>query len=291
MKTIRIKLTTTEEMLGMSPSDKEIYDTFIASKNPNPVNDENESDYIPEDLDVKGKTIFPVLDDGTPFFWNYQIKGFFKDACSMLARVVEKDENGKKKKGLNESAKLTSYKKVIDGLIFVSPRKIPIILPEGADIGTCQRPLRAQTAQGERIALAASDAIPAGAQLTFDVKMLSDDHEKVLLEWLEYGELRGLGQWRNSGKGTFTFEILAAASGITLDQKELKLKVKQSEVLVPTVTPDNAENKSVVWKSTNTSVATVDTNGEVTAVGKGTAEIVATTVDGGFKATSKVVVK
>jgi hypothetical protein len=26
-------------------------------------------------------------------------------------------------------------------------------------------------------------------------------------EWLEYGELRGLGQWRNSGKGRFTAEV------------------------------------------------------------------------------------
>ena len=40
------------------------------------------------------------------------------------------------------------------------------------------------------------------------IKMLSDEHEKVVREWLDYGELRGLGQWRNSGKGIFTYEIL-----------------------------------------------------------------------------------
>lgn len=28
------------------------------------------------------------------------------------------------------------------------------------------------------------------------------------MEWLDYGKLRGLGQWRNSGKGRFTYEIL-----------------------------------------------------------------------------------
>lgn len=211
MKKLKVRLTTTEEMLGMSPSDKEIYDTYIAAKNPNPQEEENESDFI-SDTDIKGKTIFPVLDDGTPFFWNYQIKGFFKDACGMLSRVVEKDENGKKK-GLSESAKLTAYKKVIDGLIFVFPRKIPIIMPEGAKIDTCQRPLRAQTAQGERIALASSDAIPAGATIEFEIKLLSDTYENAVLEWLEYGELRGLGQWRNSGKGTFTYEIIDGDNG------------------------------------------------------------------------------
>lgn len=28
------------------------------------------------------------------------------------------------------------------------------------------------------------------------------------MEWLDYGKLRGLGQWRNSGKGRFTYELL-----------------------------------------------------------------------------------
>ncbi len=288
MKTLRFQLTTTEEMLGMSPSDKEIYDNFIASNNPEP-STENESDYIPDNVDAKGKTIFPVLEDGTPFFWDYQIKGFFKDACGMLARVVEKDEKGKKKAGITESAKLTSYKKVIDGLVFVFPRKIPIILPEGViDMETCQRPLRAQTAQGERIALASSDSIPAGATITFDVKLLSDDIENALLEWLDYGELRGLGQWRNSGKGTFTYKIVQMVDGVTLDYKSLRLKVGQSNVLEPTVSPENADNKSVTWSSSNTDVVNVNNSGEILAVGKGSAVITVTTVDGNKTASCTV---
>ncbi len=32
--------------------------------------------------------------------------------------------------------------------------------------------------------------------------------ESLVREWLTYGRLRGLGQWRNSGKGRFTFEEL-----------------------------------------------------------------------------------
>ena len=39
----------------------------------------------------------------------------------------------------------------------------------------------------------------------FDVILLDDSHEKVVREWLDYGILRGIGQWRNSGKGRFTY--------------------------------------------------------------------------------------
>ena len=140
--------------------------------------------------------------------YDYQIKGFFKDACSMLNRLSEKDpETGRKKKAVNESGKLTAYKKVIDGMIFPQPRMITIHIPDGDEIGYCERPLRAQTAQGERVALAISEEVPAGSWLEFDVVCLDDGHIPAVLEWLDYGQLRGLGQWRNSGKGRFTYVI------------------------------------------------------------------------------------
>lgn len=34
-----------------------------------------------------------------------------------------------------------------------------------------------------------------------------DAYEAALLEWLDYGILRGLGQWRNSGKGRFSYVV------------------------------------------------------------------------------------
>lgn len=37
---------------------------------------------------------------------------------------------------------------------------------------------------------------------------MDDSHEKAVREWLDYGVLRGIGQWRNSGKGRFTYEVL-----------------------------------------------------------------------------------
>ena len=124
----------------------------------------------------------------------------------MLARIAAKDANGKKIKTANESVKITAYKKVIDGLVFVLPREIPLIMPDDCSIGVCQRPLRAQTAQGERVALAISETAPAGTQVEFTIKLLSDEHEAATREWLDYGSLRGIGQWRNSGKGRFEWE-------------------------------------------------------------------------------------
>ena len=208
MKKLTAKLTTFEPILGTSPNNADIYREFIASKAPDASTVEDEVAAVGADsVAEKGTTVFPRDENARPFFWDYQIKGMFKDACQMLARVPGKDENGKKIKSGNESAKLTAYKKVIDGLIFVQPRKIPIQFD--GEIEICQRPLRAQTAQGERVALAASEQIPAGAEIEFSVICLNDEHVKAVREWLDYGFLRGLGQWRNSGMGRFTWEEIA----------------------------------------------------------------------------------
>lgn len=52
------------------------------------------------------------------------------------------------------------------------------------------------------------EEIAAGAKLEFSILVMSDDLVPAVKEWLSYGKLRGLGQWRNSGKGRFLCEIL-----------------------------------------------------------------------------------
>ena len=138
----------------------------------------------------------------------------------MLSKLTKKDpETGKKGKAVNESSKITAYKSVIDGLIFVVPRKIPFKF--NGDITICQRPLRASTAQGERIALASSEEIPAGAEIEFQVLCMSDDHLKAVIEWLEYGYFRGIGQWRNSSKGRFCYEAYDEKMGYICGNMDL----------------------------------------------------------------------
>lgn len=209
MKRLTARLTTFEPMLGTSPANREIYREFIGSKAPDASSVEDEVAALGADaVAEKGMTVFARNAEGKPVIWDYQIRGMFKDACQMLSRVAGKDpETGKKLKGANESSKLTAYKKVIDGLIFVQPRQIPVDFD--GEMSICERPLRAQTLQGERVALASSEQIPAGAVLEFDVICLNDEHVKAVREWLDYGFLRGLGQWRNSGMGRFTWEEVA----------------------------------------------------------------------------------
>lgn len=78
-------------------------------------------------------------------------------------------------------------------------------------------------------------------------------------------------------------------SSITLNKITDSLTVGQSDTLIATVTPDNATNKTVTWTSSDPSIATVDSNGKVTAVKAGTATITATTTDGSNLSASCVV--
>ena len=75
-----------------------------------------------------------------------------------------------------------------------------------------------------------------------------------------------------------------AVTGITLDKPSLTLTVGQTATLAATISPANADNKGVKWSSSKNSVATVDSDGTVTAVQEGQAKITVTTADGGFTA-------
>ena len=73
--------------------------------------------------------------------------------------------------------------------------------------------------------------------------------------------------------------VMVLAAGITLDRDSLSLRAKgDTATITASVTPDNAPVKEVTWTSSDESVATVDENGNVTAIGKGMALITATTV-------------
>ena len=78
---------------------------------------------------------------------------------------------------------------------------------------------------------------------------------------------------------------------VTLDKTELTLTEGETGTLTATVKPDNADNRKVTWSSDKTEVATVDGDGNVTAVKPGEAVVTVTTEDGGKTATCKVTVK
>ena len=82
-----------------------------------------------------------------------------------------------------------------------------------------------------------------------------------------------------------------AVTGVSLNKTSLSLTVGESQSLSATVSPSNASDKSVSWKSSDTSVATVDGSGNVKAVKAGTAKVTVTTKDGSKTATCNVTVK
>ena len=204
MKDVKVRITFTEKVLGTASANTDLHSEFIASKAPDAKSREEEIEAIGvEAYEEKSMTVFPKDENGNPIFWDYQIKGFFKDSCSALQRC--KGESFAK-----ATCKLKAYKKIIDGLFFVYPRQIPIKM--NGELGDLQRPLRAQTAQGERVALARSETVPAGSSIEITIKAMSDEYVDALMEWLEYGQYKGLGQWRNAGFGRFTYEILDDAA-------------------------------------------------------------------------------
>ncbi len=72
-------------------------------------------------------------------------------------------------------------------------------------------------------------------------------------------------------------------TSVTLNKSTLTLTKYDTSILTATVLPTNATNKTLTWTSSNTSVATVDGDGKVTAVGPGTATITAKSNDGSNK--------
>ena len=122
MKTLEVKLTFTEEVLGTAPNDEDVYRNFIASKAPDAQTIEEEiAEHGAEAVGDKGMTVFGY-EDGIPCLYDYMIKGFFKDSCSMLKKATG-----------SKSASIKAHKKMVDGLIFVAPRLIHLNIPDGTE--------------------------------------------------------------------------------------------------------------------------------------------------------------
>jgi len=199
---MKIKITFTEPLLGTLSGNKEIAEDFIISKHPEGQSEE-ESEMHPDEELEKSSTIF-ARDGDKLMLWDYQFKGFFKEACEQMIYSGTMTQEELKKYRLTPYL----YKKTIDKQIFVNPRKIYLELPEGAKPEFIERPLRGQTMKGERICLARSESAPPGTKIRIDVSCLNKNLEKFIVQWLNYGALLGMGQWRTSGCGRFSYKII-----------------------------------------------------------------------------------
>ena len=116
---------------------------------------------------------------------------------------------------------------------------------------------------------------------TEDGKHWNFTHDRVT------GNITLKARW--SDGGTPTPPSTVAVTGVTLDKASMTLAKGGSETLTAAVAPGNATNKTVLWSSTDASVAAVS-NGSVTAAKAGMALIIARTADGNHIAVCTVTV-
>ena len=189
-----LKVTFTESVLGTQPQ-KDVATEFITSKavDENGNLPEDELMRLPEALEKGTTAFFHDPTTGAPLMCDYQIKAFLK-------------ETGRTFNGLRGVKNLRNK---IDNLVFVEPRWVELHLPDGGKITYCERPLRAETAQGPRTGLARSEELPAGTW--FECKVVVYDggniSEPLLRDLLDYGKRKGYLQWRNGGHGRFVYEL------------------------------------------------------------------------------------
>jgi len=193
--TYDLEITFTTPVLGTQPQ-KDVAVEYITSKAINPETGELPEDEVgtlPEELE-KGTTAFHRLDD-RPIYYDYMVKGFFKEVGNFF--------NGK--------LGVKNLRSKIENACFVLPRQIVLNIPDGKGIDFLSRPLRAQTAQGPRTSLARSEKLPEGTSFKCQLLVFEGEvTENILREILDYGMLKGLGQWRNGGHGRFTYTLTKA---------------------------------------------------------------------------------
>ncbi|MFB9328003.1 Ig-like domain-containing protein [Paenibacillus aurantiacus] len=107
------------------------------------------------------------------------------------------------------------------------------------------------------------------------------------------GDVKNKAASVQTGLGTYgTYTVTKTSpTGITLSNSTLSMVEGSTKKLLPTIAPVNSVTDwTINWTSNNSSVATVDKSGNVTAVSPGTAIITATTEDGDLTAQSTVTV-
>ena len=229
-----VELTLTKEMLGTNPLNPLTLDKFIIERQKkliakqNSVEDhdnpyykakqisadrqekelaalEENKDNTSLGLDDKGVTCFFRHED-KPAIGSHMILGFLKAANSALSKtayyrrgVVMRDD-AFTNSIINQHCSVPTEFIIPDKDIVRDNSGMPFYL---------QRPILCSTPKGARTSLARSEQIPAGAKLNFTLQVLKNsplttEHLETLFS---YGEMKGLGQWRNAGYGTFSFYL------------------------------------------------------------------------------------
>jgi len=138
-------------------------------------------------------------------------------------------------------------------------------------------------------------SIDGGVSFPYQV---ADNSGSTIISDLDQGTYNLWVRWGNNEcpleLGGYTIDedcTIIPVTGVEVDPITLTLIEGETESLVATVSPVDATDTSINWSSSDMSVATVDSNGQVTAINAGTVTITVTTNDGGFEATSDITVE
>lgn len=200
----KYRLVGRTPILGSQPASESIRTQYVASKAPDSALSEEERKLFADEVrEVAGLTVFardPDQDDQIVIL-DYMVRGFFKAAFAATQALVG----------------MKAYKSKVDRFLFVAPRRIPI-LRDGEPIydedSQYERTLRADTPKGPRTGLQASECIDTPWSVEIELRLIENaaTAKSPALTWenveiaLDYGELSGLGQFRNGSFGTFSWE-------------------------------------------------------------------------------------
>lgn len=193
---------TLEELLERDLSDQEF--SGLREGNPDTLKALKETF---AELYMKSTTCFlRNPDNGNVCISSHMIHGYLKAAGESISRTLPR-KNGTM---LNSAAYTQS---IINMHCMINPDLIDascdVMRNDEESIIYLQRPLRAKTPQGPRIALAKSEQLPKGTEFYFTISVLKNSPltKEVLEALLRYGCMKGLGQWRNAGYGRFEYEV------------------------------------------------------------------------------------
>ena len=161
------------------------------------------------------------------------------------------------------------------GTVVYAPTITTESLPDG-EVGTAyNKPL---TATGDApITWTVSGTLPDGLSLDAATGIISGTPTTEETSTFTVTATNNIG----SSSKEYTLNIKSVSvTGVSLNTTELSLYTGESMTLTAKVEPADATNQDVTWSSSDDTIATVDTNGKVTAVKEGTATITATATDG-----------
>ena len=253
---------------------------------------ENGEVYL-EDLDIRGNVYIYGGGDSTVGFYDCEIEG----------NIYAKKDHGSRPVGLkidsNTAEDLDGYISIEDnGAILKAGGKLDNVYVRTS------KEVKVETNVKNLYVNAKTDNLTITSGTTVDKLSISSSsaEDSTITNDGKINELNTSQDIKVDGSGTIKDKTGSgnvttgesqniSVKGVSLNKTATTIEVGKTEKLTATVQPTNATNQKVTWSSNNTDVATVGTDGTVTAKAVGTADITVTTEDGSKKATCTVTVK